>query len=244
MSQILTKYNGNSKNVERSHIEEKVFNLIFHLQLSPIYSRRIVELFENARKTQQFNNIHDKMLLAICFYRLNLEEKLYLSLRTIKTTLDIRATHHLSNHLRLYATFCQELDLKPINHSLNDHIRNICDLVGLSREIQKKAIALSTMIRNNFVLPGEYRTFAITSIYFAANFEDEWLSVDQLDFYFDFISPSVLYDKIKIFEKYMKEYFRRKSQKIELTRREQYFLDEFSVKQRSNFFRRFRSVKN
>jgi hypothetical protein len=248
MTQILTKHNLNSKSIESSKIKKKISDLVFHLRIPPINFeksiKRVLKLFQNARKTHKFNNVFDKMLLSICFYRLNLEEKLYISLRTIKNILDIRASNYLSNHLRLYSKFCKILDLKPISHSLNDHIVNICDLVGLSLETQKKAIRLSKMIKNNFVLPGEYRTFAITSIYFASNFEDELLSVDQLDFYFDFISPSVLYDKIKIFEKYMKEYFRRKSQKIKLTKREKYFLDKFSVKQRDNFFRRFRSVRN
>lgn len=244
MAQILTKNNLKTEKIEKNKIELKISDLIIRLHISPVFFNRILKLFDCARQTGQFNNISNKTLLAVCFYRLNLEKKLYISLRTIKKTLDIRASNYLSKHLRVYYKFCNVLNLKPISHSLNDYIINICDMVGLSIEIQKKAINLASMIKKNFVLPGEYRTFAITSIYFASNFDNELLSVDQLDFFFDFISPSILYDKIKIFEKYMKEYFRRKAQKTELTNRERFFLNEFSVKQRDNFFRRFKSVKN
>jgi len=241
MTQILAK---NLEKTEKSKIGRKISDLIVRFQISPVFSNRILELYNSAKKTQRFTNVSNKVLLSICFYRLNLEEKLYISLRLIKQSLDIRASGYLSNHLRLYGRLCRYLELKPIRYSLNDHIFNICEMIGLGEEIKKKAINLGNMIIRNFMLPGEYRTCAITAIYFTSNFEGELLSVEQFDVFFDLISPSVLYEKIKMFGKYMKEFFRKKEQKTKLTNRERYFLDNFTTHHRKSFFRKFRSIKN
>ncbi len=244
MTQILTKNAKKTEKIEKSDIEKKITNLIIQLQISPIYFNRILDLFNKARNNHIFSHISKKVLLSICLYRLNLEEKLYISLRTIKYMLDIRTPGYLSNHLRLYEKFCTILGLKPIRYILNDHVKNICDLIGLGNEIEKKAINLVKMIENNFALPGEYRTCAITAIYFASNFGGELISLDQFDYYFDLISLSVMYEKIKIFTSYMKEFFIRKAQKKVLNNREIYFLKNFTITYRDDFFRKFQSIKN
>ncbi len=247
MAEILTK---NAKTIEKIHkihknkVEKKITDLFIRLQICPIYFNRVLELFNKIRKKHEFNYANDRILLAVCFYRLNLEEKLYISLKTIKHQLKIITSGFLSNHLRLYDKFCKALNLKPIHYSLNDHVKNICDLIGLDNKIQKKAVNLANMINKNFLLPGEYRTCAITSIYFASNFAGELISVDQFDFYFDLIAVSVMYEKIKIFAKCMKEYFIRKAQKKGLSNREMYFLENFTIMDRDDFFRKFQSLKN
>lgn len=250
MAQILTKnFKKLEKvvrvvNVERSDIESKITKIIIQLQISPIHSIRILELFNNTRKTKTFHGNSNKALLAVCFYRVNLEEKLYIPLKKIKSLLDIRTRGFLSAQLRLYNKFCGVLSLKPIQFSLDDHVSNICSDIGLGKEIENKAINLAKMINKYFLLPGENRTCAISSIYFAANFEGELLSVSQLALFFELMSASVLYKKIKIFEKYIKEYFRKKAQKMKLSKREKYFLDNFTSHDRDSFFCKFKSVKN
>jgi len=247
MTQILTQKAEkieNAEKIEKFKVEEKITDLIIRLQISPIHYNRVFDLFNRARKTVKLYYKNVDFILAICFYRLNLEEKLYISLKKIKNLLGIRNRRFLSNNLRLYDKFCKDLHLKPICFALIDHISNICDLVGLGEEIKKKAFNLANMIRKNFIIPGEYRTVAITSIYFASNFDGELLSIDQLDYYFELMSQSMLYEKIRIFEKYMKEYFRRKAQKTKLSKREKYFLNNYSTETRDGFFRKFKSVKN
>ena len=142
MTQILTRNPEKIEKIETSEIESKITNLIIQLQISPIFFNRILDLFKNARKTHKFNYASNRSLLAVCFYRLNLEKKLYISLRTIKNLLDIRTPGYLSTYLRIYYKFCDSLDLKPIRYTLNDHISNICDLIGLGCEIKKKAFNL------------------------------------------------------------------------------------------------------
>ena len=259
MSQILTKNAENAENAENtnnaektdpffgirnSDLEKKVINLIISLQMSPIFASRVLELFDNAKKTQKFNYTASKRLLFVCFYRVILEEKLYISLKTIKNQLGIHTHGFLSIHLKLYDRFCKALNLKPIRYSLDDHVSNICANIGLGEVIEKKAINLAKMINKYFILPGENRTCAITSIYFVANFEGEPLTIQQMCVFFELMSITVLYNKIKIFAKYMKQYFRIKEQKIGLTKRERYFLKNYEFEDRINFFEKFRSIKN
>ena len=253
MSQILTKKAENTNNAEKtdpsysiknSDLEKNVNNLMISLQISPIYAGRVLELFESARKSLKFNHTDNKLLLSVCFYRVILEEKLYISLKTIKKQLGIHTHGYLSIHLKLYDKFCNVLGLKPIRYTLDDHVSNICANMGLGDVIERKAINLAKMIDKNFFLPGEYRTCAITSIYFAANFEGEPLTIQQICVFFELMSITVLYAKIKIFTKYMKEYFRRKERIKGLTERERYFMENFEVSDRINFFGKFRSVKN
>ena len=244
MTQILTKNMNKLGKIEVGKIEREITNLIIQLEISPTYFDRVLGLYTTAKNIPEFRHVYNKHVLAICFYRLNLEKKLYISLRTIKKLLDIRSAGFLSNHVRLYEKFTKNLDLSPIRFTPSDHISNICGLIGLGNKIEKKAINLVNMIDKYFGIPGEYRTCALASIYFATNFERELLSAEQFEEYFDLISPSVWYDKIKIFEKYMKEFFRRKAKKTHLTNRERYFLNEFSTKHRDNFFRKFKSIKD
>jgi len=241
MAQILTK---NPEKIKKSEMEKIITGLIIHLRIPPIHFNRVLNLFNHAREIREFNQISNKILLAICFYRLNLEKVLYISLSAIKDILNIRTPGFLSNHLRLYEKFIITLNLKPIYYTLNDHISNICDKIQVGDEIKKKAINLIKMIKKNFLLVGETRTCAIASVYFASNFCGVLLFVDQFAHEFDLISPSVLYVKIRIFETYMKKYFSRKAHKKSLTNRESYFLEKFSIKHRIDFFRKFRNIKN
>ena len=247
MTQILTKKLEKIKKYktqERINLEKEIDHVIIQIQISPIYSERVLHLYNMARASKNFSNVLKKHLLSVCFYRVILENKLYVSLVSIKKALEITSNSFLSIHLRLYKKLCEVLDLESINFTLKDHITNICDKMGLGEVIKKKAFNLADMIRKKYILPGEYRTSAITSIYFASNFEGEHISINQLTTFFGLISSSILYKKIKIFEKYMKEYLKRKSPKKELNNREKYFLERFDMKHRNEFFRKFKHIKN
>ena len=80
MAQILIKNANNIKEIEkiemkkRRDIERLITKSIIRLHISPIYLNRVLELYNIARNTHKFNYANDRILLAVCFYRLNLEK--------------------------------------------------------------------------------------------------------------------------------------------------------------------------
>lgn len=241
MAQILTK---NPEKTEKKNIENEIDRIITLLQLPQFFSKRILELYNTAKTMSDFKRTNKTSLLAVCFRRLILENNLYISSRSIKLLFDVHSTGYLSKHFKLYNRFCKILDLEPIHYSLNDHVSNICEIVGLNEDTRKRAVNLITILKKKFLLSGENRTCAITAVYFAFNFQNEPPSISQLDIFNDLISLSILYEKVRLFTRYMKKYLTKKALKGELTKREKYFLTSFDIKHKSDFFRRLKSVKN